>query len=1364
MAAPDTNPQPPPLPRRRRHAWRALAASLVLALLVAASLWGLLRSEAGTAWWLARLPGTTVSGVRGALLADRLEVDSLRWQGSAGSVAIDSLVLTGLRWQWRPASGLWLGGWTADTVRAERAVWTSRPSDTPATLPVSLEWPLQLTLPIEVGTLQIDSLPPLTALALTLQVGADGGAHHRIDGLRLQWDRLRASGQAQLDATRPYALSAALTLRSLDGAATPWQAQLGADGKLDQMQLTATLRGTDHTAVDLRALLQPLAPWPIDAVSASTRALNLATLSSRWPETRLDVQATLKAPARDQPVAATLTLSNALPGRWNEGRLPLRQATLTLGARLDRRGTVDIQAFDLQLADAGGNAGRLQGRGQWQEHGLKLDTTLTQLAPQRLDGRAAAMTLSGPLQLQLQGLPSPDASDTSKVLAFGLALQARLDGRLAAAPQPVQLTLDLAGDADDWQLRTLRAQAGGARADLSARLQRRDAGWALDSRGSLAEFDPVLWWPGVEGGAWRRGPHRLNAQWELALGLPADAATLAPATLLQRATGQARLQVEHSQLAGLPLAADLQLAPADGGSLKGWADLAGNRLQVDGQGASDVWQVDLQAPALAALAPLAVLVPALAPWSPKAGQAVASATLHGRWPAVQGQGTARLTALQAGPLALDGATLQWQGGVAADAPLKALLEADNVRWNGHVMTALRAELEGTLAAHRLRADASLPLQAPAALEQALGLQPQRGTRLALRAEGGLAASDSGARWSGQLQALGAGGWDGKQLLAATSSTPTDWLDARALRVEIDFGRSGNLQRLRLDPGRVQLAGGLGLRWDEVRWDSEGGPWQLKAELEPVRVAPLLARWQPALGWDGDLLVGARIDVRAGAQMDADIVLERGSGDLRVRDAAGEPLTLGLTQLRLALSAHDGIWSFTQALSGRTLGELEASLRVRTAPAARWPAADAPLDGSLQARVANLGIWGAWVPPGWRLGGSLQSSASVGGTFGAPQFRGELKASDLALRNLLQGVNLTDGAVTVRLEGDKATVEAFTLRAGDGSLKVEGGAVFGSSPSLRLALAAQGFQVLGRIDRKLVVSGRAELQLRSDALALTGRISVDEGLFDASRADAPVLDDDVVVRRADTPPADDADAAANRPRRSTDVAVDIDLGSRLRVRGRGLDTLLAGQLRLTAPAGKLAVTGTVSTVRGTYAAYGQKLEISRGLLAFSGPADNPRLDVLALRPNLDIEVGVAVTGSAQSPRVRLHSDPELSDTDKLSWLVLGRDPVGLGRTDSALLQRAAVALLAGEGEGPTDALVRNLGLDELSVRQTDGEVRETIVSLGKQLSRRWYVGYERGVNATVGTWQLIYRVAQSFTLRAQSGLENSLDLIWVWRIK
>jgi translocation and assembly module TamB len=333
-------------------------------------------------------------------------------------------------------------------------------------------------------------------------------------------------------------------------------------------------------------------------------------------------------------------------------------------------------------------------------------------------------------------------------------------------------------------------------------------------------------------------------------------------------------------------------------------------------------------------------------------------------------------------------------------------------------------------------------------------------------------------------------------------------------------------------------------------------------------------------------------------------------------------------------------------------------------------------------------------------------------------------------------------------------------------------VLGDAPRTTLALTADKFRLLGRSDRRIVASGQARLALEANKLALDGKLAIDEGLIDVTRGDAPSLDADVRVRggrhggRAAAPDAEDKAVPRGRPAaapRELHVDVQVDLGQQLRLRGRGLDTRLAGRVAITAPQGRLAINGQVRAVEGHYAAYGQSLEIERGVLAFSGEADNPRLDILAVRPNLDVKVGVLISGTAQLPYVRLASEPEMSDYDKLSWLVLGRASDGLARADTALLQRAALALLAGEGAGMNAALLANLGLDELSVRQNEiGDVRETVVTLGKQLSRRWYVGYERSVNNTTGTWQLVYRAAQRFTLRAQSGAENSLDAIWTWR--
>jgi translocation and assembly module TamB len=374
----------------------------------------------------------------------------------------------------------------------------------------------------------------------------------------------------------------------------------------------------------------------------------------------------------------------------------------------------------------------------------------------------------------------------------------------------------------------------------------------------------------------------------------------------------------------------------------------------------------------------------------------------------------------------------------------------------------------------------------------------------------------------------------------------------------------------------------------------------------------------------------------------------------------------------------------------------------------------------------------------------------------------MSSQRISVSNLLQGVSVSDGTLAVRLDGDRARIDRLSLKGGEGTLSITGEAELNRQPRARLAVEARRFRVIGRVDRNAVVSGDAVLQLSHERGQLDGRFRLDEGLYDASRRDAPSLDDDVTVRRpGDEEPAVGEEATV---RRNFALKLELDLGERLRVRGRGLDTGLRGELKLSTPGGRLAINGSVRTEQGTYAAYGQKLVIERGILSFAGPPEEPRLDILALRPNIDLRVGVAVSGTALAPRVRLFSEPEMGETEKLSWLMLGRAPDGLGRNDTALLQRAAVALLAGEGTAPTDQLMSRLGIDDLSLRQGDSDVRETVIILGKQLSRRWYLGYERGVNATTGTWQLTYRVAQRFTLRAQSGLENSLDAIWTWRFQ
>lgn len=885
---------------------------------------------------------------------------------------------------------------------------------------------------------------------------------------------------------------------------------------------------------------------------------------------------------------------------------------------------------------------------------------------------------------------------------------------------------------------------------------------------------------------------------------------------------QGELQLRSSQsdvaLGPVPhLLADLQLHAGNAPQateLRLHADLDPNHGQ-------DRWRLNWSSPALQALAPWWRLIDPTHPLA-LAGDTQGQLELDGRWPRLRSRGQLQAgseqplrgwqqTTATAGPAQpatppqwqVAGVQARWQAGSDGNDPIDVDIQARRLGGAEPLLQALQLRIEGRNSAHRMQALADFERAGEAATETTPAAPPRRFTVQAQGA-GDLRLDLSAARfaWQGELsqaslQELLAPGGNGtpsvpsvqtgqappagqspQALPQAAPPTLATLISLATTPLRLSHGPEGSSVQV----GRTQATlADARLRLDELTWRDEPGSatpgaaaaaaapqrsLQLRAELEPLAIAPLLARAQPGFGWGGDLRMGGRIEVQATPQhFNAHAEIGRLQGDLLVQDPdnpAG-PQRLGLDDLRLAISARDGQWRLTQQVAGGNLGRLDGEQSVQAPPGAFWPPAGAPLSGRIDLRIAQLGHWGRWLPAGWRLSGQLDTHAAVAGRVGAPEFSGELVGQRLAVRNLLQGVDWRDAAVRIALAGDTARIEQFSVQAGAGRLAATGQIQFGANPRLVAQIEASRFAAQQRVDRRIVASGQAELTVDARSTALKGRLVIDEGRFDFTQRDAPSLADDVSVERhgSDAATTERPATAARGPQRSTVLDLRVGLGQQLHLAGRGLATRLTGELRLTTPANKLAIHGDVQAEEGSYTAYGQKLSIDRGIILFGGAADNPRLDIEATKPDLeDLRVGVAITGTAQSPRIRLFSEPELTETDKLSYLLLGRASDGLGRTDLSLLQRAAFALITGEDDSPS--LIERIGLDQLSVRKEDGDTRETVVSLGKQLSRRWYLGYERGLNAASGSWQLIYRAAQRFTFRAQTGTENALDLIWTWK--
>jgi translocation and assembly module TamB len=377
---PDAPAPPAAAPRRGgrmlRWAGRMLVLGVVGApLLAAVALVSALRSDAGTAWLLARLPALpgvgelTVRTPRGALLGPDFGAESLRLSlpGPGLELEVDGLQWQGAQWRWWLGPGVWAGVEAAQLqARAVRARWRAAPG--PLAPPSTLRLPLHARIgAFSVQTLQLQDTTVQALAGGGLHLGADGGAQHRVERIALSWDRLQAQGRLEIAADAPHALQARIDARGT--ADPPWTAALRVEGPLQSPRVQGTVvatgapeqggqSGAAPPALDVTAELRPYAAWPLGPVDLRLQALDLAILASSLPRTRLTGRARVTTSGPNAPIVATVDLDNAQPGRWDEGRLPVRRARGGLSIDAAVTGPLDLQELELAFADANRPAGR----------------------------------------------------------------------------------------------------------------------------------------------------------------------------------------------------------------------------------------------------------------------------------------------------------------------------------------------------------------------------------------------------------------------------------------------------------------------------------------------------------------------------------------------------------------------------------------------------------------------------------------------------------------------------------------------------------------------------------------------------------------------------------------------------------------------------------------------------------------------------------------------------------------------------------------------------------------------------------------------------------------------------------------------
>jgi translocation and assembly module TamB len=1392
----------PVVAKKKKSKFLLSLGSLVLACIL--TVFWIIQTQVGSRFFLHGLEAFSAGRLNfheiNGRLADRLQIDELIYRDPQHKVS-----LSGLQLEWRPWA-LIRGRVEISAVSVSTIRIASIASNTPASLPASLQLPVDLAIKqAAVGRIVISELTadgkelnPIELKSVVANLQTSAGEHQFAARLDSAWGGLRL--QSAIKSAKPFPISGDLTYQGQASQDLPKVLIQGRlSGSLQDLLLQAKSvdKSNDGLQADpkqqvnaeLQLRVAPFSSDPIREVQLKISKLNPQWINQHAPLAMLEITASLlpqlspspklsesnqAAPAQQtlqkpRSLAGDIRIYNRAPLTIDKQGLPFK----TLVSKLDWTDSVlTLSKGKIELI-----AGSVTVDSKLHFRPAKLPLIDTKLSLRdinlaQLDGRLRQSRIQGEMQLQAKEQQRID-------------FQAQLTEPRASLLADASFVLNRAGTNGVLQFKRFELQAEQAKLVGSGEFNF-EGSQTFKLQAKMTKFDPAHWGllphGGLDGEINLLGTLSGNAF--VKLQVPNLSGELSGQKIF--ATGQA----EWQQARSLKLD-QVQLQ---------WG---ANQLLAHGVlgNSQEPLQVNLQADDLALFESvtgfsLTGVARAKAMVSGKLDALTANLNVHAEdlrssrgFAIEQLDGELQISANPDDPLKLQVTTKGLGSASIALTPTEKAIPTLPIEKRRTLLEQLQLSIVGTINNHTIAASA----------------QFEKSQQLLLQAQGGLVSSllpgakriaptEDSKSWSGRVEQLKLSGFGAK----IASHMP---LDDMILLNPMNLSLSAE----KITIGSTRLAGGFGkLALESAVWT----PLSLrsKAQWDDFPIMEVVKFIRPQERLHGDLRLGLLWDLHLKDNLRGDIQVRRQRGDLTAQDAdgTGQAMPLGLSELSLQLQAG-GVIAGSDAervkmqlsAQGSRLGQWRATLETQLQRINdKWTfSSEAPLTGALLANTSELQWLVGQFSSELAVKGQLKLDASFGGKFSKPTYQANLEGRGLELAFASEGLLFPNGELRAQLNQDVLKLEQLKFSnkvnfvpkveqlqdldwsGREGSFNATG-EVNWRTQTGKIQADWKSFPLLQRKDRWLVVSGQANITQVDNVWALIGQLRADAAYFKLPKLPPPSLSSDVIVSKGVKLIDEDIALDDSKKGLKTKLDLQIDMGPRFVFVGRGLQTALTGTLRLRSHDGSpVHASGSIITNGGQYEGYGQQLEIERGILIFQGAPSNPALNIRALRKGLAVEAGVDVTGTVASPQVRLVSEPNVPDSEKISWLVLGRESDQVGTADASLLLSAAGAIFGGDGSRniPRE-LVQGLGFDEFSIGPAENggssklpsqtvagatavgaSSNDKVVSIGKRLRPGLVLSVERGVSDASGALKISWQLSRRVRLIGRSGTDNSVDV-------
>ncbi|MBL4647468.1 MAG: translocation/assembly module TamB domain-containing protein [Gammaproteobacteria bacterium] len=459
-----------------------------------------------------------------------------------------------------------------------------------------------------------------------------------------------------------------------------------------------------------------------------------------------------------------------------------------------------------------------------------------------------------------------------------------------------------------------------------------------------------------------------------------------------------------------------------------------------------------------------------------------------------------------------------------------------------------------------------------------------------------------------------------------------------------------------------------------------------------------------------------------------------------------------------------------------------------------------IQGNLTSHFSKLSWLTLLSPNVKNITGNSQIDLQWLGTIHTPKLSGNITIKHAAFNIKNSGLHLRKVNLTATAD-KKQIFYSAQMQSGKGLLHITGYTWLNKQnfPS-QLKVTGKNIIVANSSDMKITASPDLTLKINRDSLYVDGRVTVPTAVIYirdyASTVTLPsntvFINQEIVTQKTSHKLLDKLYAK-----------ITLILGDDVNFRTNNFSSKLAGSITLNEQPDSITTgNGELRIINGAYKIYGQQLIVNNGKLLFvDSPVTNPALSIRAQKQitavitdkfdsaSIDkksqqpqgipqqqtITVGVEITGTLNSPKVKLFSLPmQLSQTDILSYLVLGVSQNRAGASGSQALWQAANTL---KGVGTITKGVKNIfSLDQLSVESssyvdqsaksikdgTSGVKHNTSVVLGKMLSPKLFIGYSIGLIEPINTIHVRYKISKNWQLRSKSNsLGNGIDLFYTF---